>query len=443
MEKMKQIVADIPASLVVFLVALPLCMGIAIASGVPPALGLITGVVAGIVTGFLAGAPLQVSGPAAGLTVLVFQLVDQHGIGVLGPVVFLAGLLQLAAGASRLGQWFRAVNPDVIYGMLSGIGVLIISSQIHIAFDAKPGGTPLENVALIPAVLQKLGDFANNPNTALAGLVGGLTLFVMFAWGRVKVPGLKTLPGPLAAVVLATLAAYFFQMNIAYVDLPNSFAQALNVPLMESWAALLNPAVMTSAIGLAVIASAETLLCASALKKMRSDAEVGYDKELCAQGVGNTICGLLGALPMTGVIVRSTANISANAQTRYSAVMHGIWLLAFIVLVPGLLSYIPMAALAAVLIFTGIKLINPSIVTNLARYGRPAVVIYFITVFGIVFTDLLTGVLLGVAASFARLLTLFSNLHISSRKEGGITHFDLKGAATFLTLPKYLGPFFS
>ena len=430
----RRLIGDLPASFVVFLVALPLCMGIAIASGVPPALGLVTGIVGGIVTGLFAGAPLQVSGPAAGLTVLVFQAVNQFGLSALGPIVFICGAIQMLAGSAKLGQWFRAVNPAVIYGMLSGIGVLIISSQIHIAFDSKPGGSPLDNLALLPAVFEKL---VSSSTTATAGMVSILTLMAMFLWDKMRPTSLKSVPAPLMAVLLATFVCYLGSLPIDYVKLPSSFAAALNIPSAADWRQLATSGLLTTAVGLAIIASAETLLCASALKRMRSDAEVGYNKELFAQGIGNTVCGLLGALPMTGVIVRSSANAAAGARTRWSAVLHGVWLLLFVVMLPELLSFIPMAALAAILIYTGLKLVNPSIVQKLRVYGKPAVVLYFSTVAGIVFTDLLTGVLIGVGMSFLRLLGVFSHIKIKTVvDEAGVHNMTLKGAATFLTLPK-------
>ena len=433
---MNKILKDLPASFVVFLVALPLCMGIAIASGVPPALGIVTGIIAGILTGYLSGAPLQVSGPAAGLTVLVFQIVSEHGLSALGPIVLLAGALQIMAGAARIGQWFRAVNPAVIYGMLSGIGVLIISSQLHVAIDGKPGGSPVENFMALPAAVAGMVD-AGTPTSLLAGALSVLTLLVIVGWDKFRPAKLSVLPAPLIAVLVTTLVAYFFKLDVEFVRLPDSMVSALNIPSAADWKILLNSTAFSAAIGLAVIASAETLLCASALRKMRSDAEVRYNKELVAQGVGNMVCGMVGALPMTGVIVRSTANIAGKAETRWSAVLHGIWLLLFVMAVPQLLSYIPMAALAAILIYTGCKLINPSIVKSLSHYGKPAVAIYTTTVVAIVVTNLLVGVLIGVAVSFARLLTLFSNLQVHSKKnDDGSVVLELKGAATFLTLPK-------
>jgi len=434
MNEIKKAIGDLPASFVVFLVALPLCLGIAIASGVPPALGLVTGIVGGIVTGMIAGAPLQISGPAAGLTVLVFQIISEFGLAALGPVVFLCGLIQVAAGSAKLGQWFRAVNPAVIYGMLSGIGVLIISSQIHIAFDAKPGGSPLENLTLLPSIVGKV---LNNSSMAIAGTIAFISLALMISWDKFQPAKLKMIPAPLIAVGFATVAAAIFKLPIEYVTLPDSLAGSLNIPTAETWALLTHSNYLAAAVGLAVIASAETLLCASALKKMKGDAEVRYNKELVAQGVGNTICGLLGALPMTGVIVRSSANIGANGKTRYSAILHGIWLLVFILVFPRVLEAIPMAALAAILLYTGYKLINPAVFKKLSEFGKPAVSIYLVTVLGIVFTDLLTGVLLGVGLSFVQLLTVFSNIKITKDQVAEqVHHFTLKGAATFLTLPK-------
>ncbi len=427
------ILADLPPSFVVFLVALPLCMGIAIASGVPPALGIVTGIIGGIVVGSLAGAPLQVSGPAAGLTVLVFDIVNTYGLKALGPVVFVSGLVQVIAGSAKIGPWFRAVNPAVIYGMLSGIGVLILSSQLHIAFDSHPGGSPLENLLLIPDVVSKV--LTDHTMLVAGGLSFG-ALFIMIIWPKIPIKSLNHLPAPLVAIVFASLVSYFFALDVNYVKLPASLPESLNIASIADWKLLLNGHVLAAAIGLSVIASAETLLCASALKKMKSSAEVHYNKELIAQGFGNVVCGLFGALPMTGVIVRSNANVTAGAKGRSSSILHGVWLLVFVALVPELLHFIPMATLAAILIYTGFKLFNPFIIKDLAKYGQPAVYIYLITLFGIVFIDLLMGVALGVAATFVRLLKLFSSIEIQVEDNEKEVNLTLKGAATFITLPK-------
>jgi len=432
----KTFLKDLLASVVVFLVALPLCMGIAVASGVPPALGLITGIIGGLVVGLFAGAPLAVSGPAAGLTVLVFEIIRTHGIGMLGPIVLVAGLIQLLAGYLRLGQWFRAVSPSVIHGMLGGIGALILVSQFHVMLDAAPKGSGLANLLAIPGAIWSLVSVEIDHPGIQAGLVGLITIALMAGWSLVQKTPLRVVPAPLVAVVCATLFVHLTGSNIQRVALPESLVSALSFPNWESLSNLFNPKVLASIFSLALIASAETLLCASALTKLRADAKSDYDKELVAQGIGNSLCGLLGALPMTGVIVRSTANIQGGAQTRWSAVFHGVWLLVFVALAPQLLRLIPMASLAAILVFTGYKLLNPYGLKRLARYGQSAVVLYLITLVGIVTIDLLTGVLLGVAASLLRLVHTISGLRIVREEtERGLT-LQLKGNATVFSLPR-------
>lgn len=415
-------------------------MGIAIASGVPPALGIITGIVGGLIVGFLAGAPLQVSGPAAGLTVLVYEIVQNHGIAMLGPIVLLAGIIQAIAGITKLGQWFRAVNPAVIHGMLGGIGVLIFGSQFHVMLDRAPHGSGLTNLLYIPNSLFKtfFGNGAVSESHFAAGMLGLGTVLFMASWEYTKKNPLKFIPAPLVAVTGGTVVALALNLPVQKVSIPDSFGSVVSFPSIDLFWNLFSPGVLSAVLGLALIASAETLLCASALTKMRRDAEVDYDKELFAQGVGNSICGVLGALPMTGVIVRSSANVKAGGQTRGAAILHGVWLFIFVLLVPHLLLHIPMASLAAVLVFTGYKLVNPQTIKSLARYGKPAVIIYLVTLIGIIVMDLLTGVLLGVAASLMRLIFTFSSLTVEKQIDEGNkkVYLRLSGAATVITLPK-------
>jgi MFS superfamily sulfate permease-like transporter len=209
---------DALASVVVFLVALPLCMGVAIASGVSPMAGLITGIAGGLVVGLIAGSPLQVSGPAAGLTVLVWQLVQQQGMAMLGVIVLLAGLMQLAAGLLKLGQWFRAVSPAVIHGMLAGIGVLIFASQFHVMLDGKPIGSGMQNFAgILPALMQTF----NSGGTSLqAFFIGLLTIAIIVLWNMFAPKRLKMLPAPLLAVVAAVIVSAIMQLKIKYIQLP-------------------------------------------------------------------------------------------------------------------------------------------------------------------------------------------------------------------------------
>jgi MFS superfamily sulfate permease-like transporter len=427
---------DLLASVVVFLVALPLCMGISIASGMPPTAGIITGIVGGLVVGFLAGSPLQVSGPAAGLSVLVLQLVQQHGPEMLGVIVLFAGLLQLTAGVLKLGQWFRAVSPAVIHGMLAGIGVLILASQFHVMLDNKPIGTGIQNVLGIPGALWAAIEAGDSHLTATG--IGVLTIATIALWGWLTPKSWRIVPAPLVGVIVAIVAATAFGLDaIKYVEVPDNIWSVTLLPTADRLMRIMEPSILIGAVSIAFIASAETLLCATAVDQMHSGPRTKYDKELSAQGVGNTICGLLGVLPMTGVIVRSGANVEAGAQTRASAILHGVWLLLFASVLPFTLRYIPVSALAAVLVFTGYKLAYPKIVPTLLKFGKGEVVIYFVTIITIVLTNLLEGVLVGLALSLIKLLYAFSHLELRQEENVAEKRVDLylKGSATLIRLP--------
>jgi MFS superfamily sulfate permease-like transporter len=426
---------DLLSSVVVFLVALPLCMGIAMASGVPPAAGILTGILGGLVVGTLCGCPLQVSGPAAGLTVLVWELVRLRGIEALGAIVLLAGAMQLAAGLLRLGQWFRAVSPAVIHGLLAGIGVLLFASQFHIMVDDVPKGSGLDNLLSIPDAVWKGMNDGTHHRAARAGL---LTIAILVGWKALTPKTLKLVPAQLVAIVAVTVAAALLDSPIQRVTMP---ANLLDVTHMPTFPELTDRAgwtgILTAAASIAFIASAETLLCASAVDRLAS-SRTKYDRELTAQGVGNLLCGLIGVLPMTGVIARSAANIEAGARTRLSAILHGAWLLAFACLFPFVLRLVPTAALAALLVYTGIKLVSIKVMRELWKVGMGELVIYLVTVVGIVATDLLTGVLLGVGLSIAKLVYTFSHLSIKleRRPELARTVLHLRGSATFIRLPR-------
>ncbi len=435
--------SDALASVVVFLVALPLCMGVSIASGVPPTAGLITGIIGGLVVGFLAGSPLQVSGPAAGLTVLVWQLVQQQGLPMLGIIVLMAGLMQVLAGLLKLGQWFRAVSPAVIHGMLAGIGVLILASQFHVMLDKKPLGSGIENFFGIPAALM---DTVTSGNTSLQALyIGVLTIAVIALWLAYAPGKFRILPPPLIAVVVAVIVSAVFQLKIKYIpDLLanpadiNKIWSVIQFPTLEHFKHALDPAILTAAASVAFIASAETLLSASAVDKLHQGSRTNYDRELTSQGVGNTLCGVLGVLPMTGVIVRSTANVDAGAMTRASTIMHGGWLLLFATILPFTLSYIPVSSLAAILVYTGYKLAYPKAVPGLLKFGKSEVAIYIVSIAMIVATNLLEGVLLGLGLSLLKLLQAFSHLEVHWNDDIARNRIELhlKGAATLIRLPK-------
>ncbi len=427
------------ASLVVFLVALPLCMGVAVASGVPPVMGLMAGIIGGIVVGALSGSPLQVSGPAAGLVVIVYEIVHEHGLGALSAAILLAGVLQIVAGRLRLGQWFRAIAPAVIYGMLAGIGVLIFASQFHVMVDDAPKANGVMNLVSIPMAIYKgVTPVVGTPHHFAAG-IGLLTLvsLVGWTWLRDKLPGpLKVVPAPLVAVGAATAAATALALPIQYVNVPTDWSSFVRLPELADISQLLRPAILAEAMALAVVASAESLLCANEVDKLHSGARSDLDKELVAQGVGNTLAGILGALPITGVIVRSTANVEAGATTRWSAVMHGFWLLGMVLLLPWVLAMVPVASLAAVLVYIGYKLVSPKVIRDLHARGRAELAIYVATVVAIVATNLLEGLLVGLALSVLRLAWTFSNLQVEvDEVDAGVVHVHLHGAATFVRLP--------
>jgi MFS superfamily sulfate permease-like transporter len=428
---------DFLASIVVFLVALPLCLGIAIASGAPPALGLITGIVGGLVVGSLAGSPLQVSGPAAGMAVLVYQLVQDHGLIMLGVVGLIAGALQLVAGVLKLGQWFRAISPSVIHGMLAGIGVLIFASQLHVMLDDTPRSSGLANIAAIPEAVMTLFPMDDSVHH-LAAMAGVVTILTIIAWNKFKPARLGLLPGPLLGVITGTAFALALSLPINLVELPATLTDGLNIPTMEAMGGLLRPEILLLGAVFAFVASAETLLCATAVDKMHIGTRTDYDKELRAQGIGNLICGGFGALPMTGVIVRSAANVEAGATTRISAILHGAWLLLAVAAFPFILNEIPTSVLAAILVYTGYKLVNVAQIRKIAEFGRQELAIYFITLIGVVAIDLLTGVILGFAFATLKLVHTFSRLDMSVKHDKQANRIDIAmtGSATFFSIPK-------
>lgn len=429
---------DFTASIVVFLVAMPLCMGIAVASGVPPEKGLITGIIGGLVVGMLAGSPLQVSGPAAGLAVIVFEIVRDQGLSALGPILMLAGLIQVAAGIFRLGGWFRAISPAVVHGMLAGIGVLIVVGQFHVLFDDTPLPSGLQNLAAIPAQLIGLSVFSLS-GAEQAFAIGLFTIAAMLGWERFRPAALRLVPGALVGVIGGTVAAFVLALDVARVNVPQSIVGAIALPDLSDPSSVFTPTVIATAFAIAFIASAETLLSAAAVDRMHDGARADYNKELRAQGVGNMLCGVAGALPMTGVIVRSSANVQAGAMTRMSAILHGVWILGFVALLPWLLREIPMAALAGILVVTGWRLISLHHARHLFRhYGPLPLLVWAATLTLVVATDLLTGVLVGIGLSLLELTPHFRDLKLKVHEDqqGGAVGLKLEGAATLVALPR-------
>ncbi|GAA2496255.1 SulP family inorganic anion transporter [Streptomyces longisporus] len=425
---------DFLASIVVFLVAVPLCVGVAVASGVPAELGLVTGIVGGLVTGFLPGSSLQVSGPAAGLTVLVFEAVSEFGVGTLGVIVLMAGLLQLAMGFLKIGRWFRAISVSVVEGMLCGIGLVIIAGQIYAAAGLKAPSTGIGKIAGLP------GAFADAlaSSAALASLaIGAGTIAVIVLWKKLP-KAVQSVPGALAAVVLATVASLAFGLPVATVTVEGLFG-VIQVPGASAFGELATPAIWGTIIAFALIASAESLFSAAAVDRLHDGPRTEYNKEMVAQGVGNTVCGLLGALPMTAVIVRSSANVNAGAKTKASRVLHGAWLLLFAAALPSALALVPIPALAGILVHAGWKLIPFRQISTLWRSHRGEALILVVTAVSIVAVNMFEGVLIGLALSVVK--TAWEASHLKTEvvdKGAGPIQVHLSGNATFLRLPKIL-----
>jgi MFS superfamily sulfate permease-like transporter len=435
-----RIVKDVSASFVVFLVAMPLCMGIAIASGVPPERGLISGIIGGVVVGVLSGSPLQVSGPAAGLAVMVFDIVQTHGIGALGPILVLAGAFQCLAAWLGLGRWFRAISPAVVHGMLAGIGVLIVAGQLHVLIDNKPMANGLDNLLAAPGAMLGLLPVDGTGGEA-ALFVGIVTIITMLGWERYRPGALNLIPGALLGVGVATGLAAMFALPVAHVSVPDRLLDAVTLPSTDMFGQLPLSALLVTALALGFVASAESLLSASAVDRMQDRAQTSFDRELFAQGVGNSVAGLLGVLPITGVIVRSSANVQAGAVSRLSTILHGLLILAFVGLMPSVLRLVPTAALAGVLVVTGVRLIGLRHVKDLFHdYGRMPVAIWAATFTAVITIDLLTGVVVGLVLSIIESASQMRRPGFRLRRvetEAG-TELRLAGTATFLRVPQLL-----
>ncbi|MFI2487667.1 SulP family inorganic anion transporter [Promicromonospora kroppenstedtii] len=426
--------ADLTASFVVFLVAVPLCVGVAVASGVPAELGLVTGIVGGLVTGFLPGSSLQVSGPAAGLTVLVYQAVQQFGLSALGVLVLATGLLQLLMGALRVGRWFRAISVSVVEGMLAGIGLVLIAGQLYSMAGLAAPATSLAKIAGLPGMLV---DVVRSPAALTSFALGLGTIAVLVLWARMP-RRLRVVPAPLVAVGLAIVAGAFLGPSVAMVEV-QGLLDSIQPPGPGDFSRLAELGVLGTILAFTLIASAESLFSAAAVDRLHDGPRTRYNQELMAQGAGNAVCGVLGALPLTAVIVRSAANVQAGARTKASRVLHGVWLLLFAALVPAALGLIPVAALAGVLVHAGFKLIPLAEIRRLWREHRGESFVLTATALAIVSVGMFEGVLVGLALSVVKTAWDTSRVHLDVTDPGaGPLTVRLSGSATFLRLPRLL-----
>lgn len=437
LEKYKK---DFFASIVVFLVALPLCLGIALASGFPASTGIISGIIGGIIVGYFAGSPLQVSGPAAGLIMIIWDVTQTFGFEAFGLIVLMAGLIQVLFGVFKLGQIFKAVSPALIQGMLSGIGLSILFSQFHIMFDAAPKKGVIENIIAIPDIVLDGFFRTTDVNHHFAAMIGALTIAIILIWSALP-SKFNKIPPALIAVFTAVVVSALFNLHINYIDISGSITEGMTFFSLNSLSFLTDHRIFVAAVSIAFIASAETLLTAAAVDKMTIEdksLKTDFNKEILAQGIGNTIAGFLGVLPITGVIARSATNVQSGAKTKNAAVMHGIWLLLFITLLPNALGYIPVASLAALLVYVGYKLINPAAAKKIYELSKGEFAIFLITVLGIIMTNLLEGIIIGFVASLLKnaYKAMKSSLHLEKDLQDNRVILHVSGNLNFLQLPK-------
>lgn len=442
--------SDFASGLVVFLVALPLCLGIAMASGAPLFSGIISGVVGGIVVGYLSKSHLSVSGPAAGLTAIILTAITDLGaFDIFLTAVFIAGLIQLALGFIKAGSISNYFPTNVIEGMLAGIGIIIILKQLPHAFgyDSDFEGDM--------AFAQADG---NNTFSTLFGvlnhiqlgsiIISFVSLAILIVWDKISfLKKLKLVPGALVAVVIGVVLNEIFvttgsslaimKEHLVSLPVPTSLEEFKQIIVTPNFSGITNPQVWVVGLTIAIVASIETLLCIEASDRM--DVHKRYtdtNVELKAQGVGNIVSSLLGGLPMTSVVVRTSANNNAGAKSKMSAIIHGILLLVSVLTIPFILNKIPLATLAAILILVGYKLAKPATFKHFWDNGKYQFIPFIATLLAVVFMDLLKGVALGIIISIIFILRGNLKRAYSFRKEeyadGDVIHIDLAQEVSFL-----------
>lgn len=420
---------DLPASVVVFLVALPLCLGIAMASGAPLFAGLLTGIIGGIVVAAISGSQLSVSGPAAGLTVIVLGAIEKLGTyEVFLLAVVLAGLMQLILGIVRAGMVGNYFPSSVIVGMLAAIGITIILKQIPhaVGYDSSFFGEESFLQLNHDNTFTALSKAASSINYGVL-IICIVSLLILILWPRIK--KLSFIPAPLLVVLIGILLGQAFDAtplslkdgHMVVIPVVQSFGEFMGLFTLPDFGAIINGDVWVVAFTIAVIASLETLLSIEAVDKIDPQKRVSpTNRELIAQGAGNMSSGLLGGLPMTSVIVRSSANVNSGGRTRQSAMLHGLWMLLAVLVIPRVINLIPLSSLAAILLLTGYKLAKAKLFREMWAKGWDQFIPFMITILAIIFTDLLMGVGIGlVVAMFFILRNNMSNAFKYSIEEQG------------------------
>ena len=452
--------SDLLSGFLVFLIALPLCLGISMASGFPPSAGIITAIIGGMLVSRINGSFVTINGPAAGLIVVVLGAVQELGEGdamagyryALAAIV-IASALQIVLGLLKAGRLSSFFPSSVVHGMLAAIGIIIMAKQIHVMLGVAPekGSSLLSTIAQVPHSI-----FNPNYEIAVIGLVG---LGILIIWSLIKNPILKMIPAPLVVVLVGIALAKYFDLDHEhmYLFLPDAsflsphdhtvgpkflvaisdnFMSSFNFPdfskigTLEFWEAV---------ISIGLVGSLESLLSAMAVDKLDTyKRHADLDKDLTAVGIGNLVSGLIGGLPMIAEIVRSSANVNNGAKTQWANFFHGTFLLLFVVLFPRLIHSIPLAALAALLVFTGFRLASPSSFAHVMDIGKEQLFIFVVTIIGVLATDLLVGVALGIVAKFlihilrgVKLKNLFKIYFTIEQKNSETIEVHIVGSAIF------------
>lgn len=442
--------SDFASGLVVFLVALPLCLGIALASGAPLFSGIISGIIGGIVVGYLSNSHLSVSGPAAGLTAIVLTAITDLGsFNVFLLAVILAGVIQLILGFIKAGTISNYFPNNVIEGMLAGIGVIIILKQIPHAFGYDPDFEGDESFFQSDGqnTFSELLHILDHIQLG-AVIVTLISLLILILWNKINfLKNIKLVPAALVAVIVSIILNELFlqsgsslaisKQHLVNLPVPRNFTEVMNIIITPDFSAFSNSKVWIVGITIAVVASLETLLCIEAADRMdQLKRYTNTNVELKAQGIGNILSGLLGGLPMTSVVVRTSANNVAGAKSKMSTIIHGLLLLVSVLSIPFLLNKIPLSTLAAILLLVGYKLANPKIIKHFYEKGKYQFVPFIATFTAVVLTDLLKGVALGMAISVIFVLKGNMKRAYIFRKEeyndGDIIHIDLAQEVSFL-----------
>lgn len=443
---------DLMSGLVVFLVALPLCLGIAIASDAPPMAGLIAGILGGLVVAVLSGSHTSVSGPAAGLAPIVATQINELGsFQAFLVAVVIGGVLQIVLGIVKAGALSAFFPSSVIKGLLAAIGVILILKEIPhlVGHDSDPTGDMAYNQVDEKTTFSELWSLLSNGDMHLgASLIGFACLALLLAWPRIKLLKSSPIPGPLAAVALGLGMHYWFQRlggslavsrDHLVKDIPvaESASEALGLFMFPDWSYLGDPAIYLAGVTVAIVASLETLLNLEAVDKLDTQRRHSPpSRELLAQGVGNITSGMIGGLPLTSVIIRSSVNVNTGGKTKRAAIFHGILLVTCVGLFPAFLNQIPLAALAAILLVTGFKLASPMLFKQMWSEGRYQFLPFIITLVSIVVTDLLIGTIIGLCVALVFILN--SNLRrpvrriVETHLGGDVLHIELANQVSFL-----------